>query len=73
MCSSGSPTLTPPMAWPGKSESAQLFGATDAEVVVDRTLVDAEQVAARGEETAVLGELEHLLGPADGAPHGDLA
>ena len=57
----------------GEIEAAEFFGATDAEVVVDRALVDAEQVAARGEETAVLGQLEHLLGPADGAGHGDFA
>ena len=57
----------------GEVEAAELFGAADPEVVIDRTLVDAEQVATRGEEATVLGQLEHLLGPADGAGHRDLA
>ncbi len=57
----------------GEIKSAELLGAADAEVVVDRALVDAEEVTARREEAAVLGQLEHLLGPADGAVDGDFA
>ena len=57
----------------GEIQAAELFGAADAEVVVDRALVDAEEMTSRGEEAAVLGQLEHLLGPADGAVHGDFA
>lgn len=57
----------------GKIESAEFFGAADTQVVIDRPLVDAEEVTSRGEEAAVLRQLEHLLGPADGAVHGDFA
>jgi hypothetical protein len=48
----------------GEIEPTEFLGAPDAQVVVDRALVDAEEVTTRGEEAAVLGELEHLLGPA---------
>ena len=57
----------------GEIESTEFLGATDTQVVVDRALVDAEEMTAGGQEAAVLGQLEHLLGPADGAVYRDFA